>query len=167
MNHADSGLAHGTNGSPQLTTENSEMEAKVKENEESIQDNVLKSQAYSKIHDIINSTSGSKGKAMAVGAYDIKTGKSVAAFAGEIPSEIHPDLLKLTERVGEIGSQGISDKNIVGVCAEFHVINELLLSGSKLEDIKLTRAIRPRTGKYMPYCDNCREMFSEIIERST
>lgn len=33
MNHADSELAHGTNGSPQLTTENGEMEAKVKENE--------------------------------------------------------------------------------------------------------------------------------------
>lgn len=33
MNHADSGLAHGTNGSPQLTTENGDMEAKVKENE--------------------------------------------------------------------------------------------------------------------------------------
>lgn len=33
MNHADSGLAYGTNGSPQLTTENGEMEAKVQENE--------------------------------------------------------------------------------------------------------------------------------------
>ena len=36
MNHADSGLAHGTNGSPQLTTENGEMEAKVKENESKV-----------------------------------------------------------------------------------------------------------------------------------
>lgn len=37
MNHADSGLAHGTNGSPQLTTENGDMEAKVKENEERVE----------------------------------------------------------------------------------------------------------------------------------
>ena len=33
MNHRDSGLAHGTSGSPQLTLENGEMAAKAKENE--------------------------------------------------------------------------------------------------------------------------------------
>ena len=32
----DSGLAHGTSGSPQLTLENGEMAAKAKENEDSI-----------------------------------------------------------------------------------------------------------------------------------
>ena len=163
----DSGLASGTSGSPQLSLDNDEMAAKAKENEKNIQDNVLKSQAYSKIQDLIGSVTGSRGKAMAVGAYDEKTGKTVAAFAGEIPKKIHPDLLKLAERVGAIGTLGVTDRNTVGVCAEFHVINDLLLSGSKLEDIRLTRAIRPRTGQFMPYCDNCRVMFSEIIERST
>lgn len=33
MNHSNSGLAHGTKGSPQLTLENSEMETKSRENE--------------------------------------------------------------------------------------------------------------------------------------
>lgn len=33
MNHGDSGLAHGTGGSPQLTIENQEMAEKAKENE--------------------------------------------------------------------------------------------------------------------------------------
>ena len=33
MNHTNSGLAHGTSGSPQLTFENGEMAAKAKENE--------------------------------------------------------------------------------------------------------------------------------------
>ena len=33
MNHSNSGLAHGTNGSPQLTLENGEMAARAKENE--------------------------------------------------------------------------------------------------------------------------------------
>ena len=33
MNHANSGLAHSTNGSPQLTLENGEMAAKARENE--------------------------------------------------------------------------------------------------------------------------------------
>ena len=37
MNHADSGLAHGTSGSPQLTLENGEMAAKALENETSAQ----------------------------------------------------------------------------------------------------------------------------------
>ncbi len=103
---------------------------------------------------------------MAVGAYDEKTGKIAAAFAGDIPKTIHPDLLKLAKQIGGVGSLGVTGRNIVGVCAEFHVINDMLLSGSKLEDIRLTRAIRPRTGKFMPYCDNCHAMFSEIIERS-
>ena len=38
MNHSNSGLAHGTNGSPQLTLENGEMAAKAKEIEERILD---------------------------------------------------------------------------------------------------------------------------------
>ena len=87
----DSGLASGTSGSPQLSLDNDEMTAKAKENEKNIQDNVLKNQAYSKIQDLIGSVTGSRGKAMAVGAYDEKTGKTVAAFAGEIPKKIHPD----------------------------------------------------------------------------
>lgn len=37
MNHANSGLAHGTSGSPQLTLENEEMAAKARENEKNIE----------------------------------------------------------------------------------------------------------------------------------
>ena len=42
-------------------------------------------------------------------------------------------------------------------------INSLLLNGCNIEDIRLTEAIRPRTGEIRPYCDNCKEMFSDII----
>lgn len=164
---ADSKLANGTSGSPQLKLENDEMAVKAKDNETTVLATVLKSQAYAKIQELIDNTPGAQGKAMVVGAYDIKTGKSVAAFAGEIPQEIDSDLLELAKKIGGIGSLGVTDRNTVGVCAEFHVINSLLLSESKLEDIRLTRAIRPRTGQLMPYCDNCRVMFSEIIGRST
>lgn len=80
--------------------------------------------------------------------------------------EIAMEGTKLAERVGGVGTQGVTDRNTIGVCAEFHVINDMLLSGSKLEDIRLTRPIRQRTGQFMPYCDNCRVMFSEIIESS-
>lgn len=36
MNHRDSGLAHGTSGSPQLTLDNGDMASKVKENEKKV-----------------------------------------------------------------------------------------------------------------------------------
>ena len=36
MNHGNSGLAHGTGGSPQLTLDNGDMAVKAKENEASI-----------------------------------------------------------------------------------------------------------------------------------
>lgn len=112
---------------------------------------------------MIAKTKGGRGKAMAIGAYDVKTGKIVTSFAGNIPSKIHPELIKRANKIGGIGSTGLSNRNKVGVCAEFHVVNELLLSGSNISDIKLTHAIRPRTGEICPYCINCTKMFSDLI----
>lgn len=63
-----------------------------------------------------------------------------------------------------IGTHGLTSRNTVGVCAEFHVVNSLLLSGCKWSDIRLTPAIRPRTGEIMPYCNNCLAMFGDLIE---
>lgn len=42
MNHSNSGLAHGTSGSPQLMLENGEMAIKAKENEEKLKKEVVK-----------------------------------------------------------------------------------------------------------------------------
>ena len=130
--------------------------------------NSSEKEAYQKIEKLIKDTSGGKKKAMVIAAYDEKTGKSVAAFAGAPPDEadVPEELLELCKRVGPIGSTGVTDHNTVGVCAEFQVVYQLLKSGSKLEDIKLTKAIRPRTGMYQDYCDNCKAMFAEIIARS-
>lgn len=47
MNHKNSGLAHGTSGSPQLTLENGEMSAKAKENETKVEN------AYTYDHDAV------------------------------------------------------------------------------------------------------------------
>ena len=126
-------------------------------------DKILRATTYKAIHAMIVNTKGGKGRSMAVGAYDTRTGKIATAFAGTIPETIHPELLKRAEKIGGIGSKGLSDKKIVGVCAEFQAVNALLLSGSKLSDIKLTHAIRPRTGKGRPYCINCKTMFSDLI----
>lgn len=127
-------------------------------------DKILRATAYKAIHSMIENTKGGKGRSMAVGAYDIKTGTIATAFAGKIPEKIHPELIKRADKIGGIGSKGVSTKNTVGVCAEFHVVNSLLLSGSKISDIKLTHAIRPRTGKGRPYCANCKKMFSDLIK---
>ncbi len=120
--------------------------------------------AIQKARDLIKSTPKGKTKSMVVGAYDSSTGKPYAAFAGKIPNNIHPELEKLAEKVGGIGTHGITDKNTVGVCAEFHVVNNMLNDGVKLSDIRLTKAIRPRTGKYMPFCKNCQTMFADLID---
>ena len=128
-------------------------------------DKMLRGITYRAIHIMIENTQGGKSKSMAIGAYDVRTGKIVTSFAGNIPEKIHPELLNRAEKIGGIGTKGLSTKNTVGVCAEFHVVNDLLLSGSNISDIRLTYAIRPRTGKGHPYCVNCKTMFSDLIKR--
>lgn len=145
MSKSSSGLFHGTRG---INASRSLMSQK----------------ALETVGRLIQKTPGAKKKSMVVGAYDQSTGKMIAAFAGEIPKRIHPELRKRAETIGGIGSHGLSNKNTVGVCAEFHVVNSLLLGGSKWSDIKLTPAIRPRTGEKMPYCSNCLVMFSDLID---
>lgn len=116
------------------------------------------------VRDLVAHTPGSKKKAMAVGAYDESTGAIAATFAGEIPAVIHPELLERAKAIGGLGTTGLTDRNIVGVCAEFHAVNNLLLGGAKWENIRLTPAIRPRTGKVIPYCDNCKSMFHGMFD---
>ena len=118
------------------------------------------------VHEMIANTKGGRGKAMAVGAYDTNTGEIATAFAGKPPDVIHPELVKRAEKIGGIGSTGASNKNTVGVCAEFHAINKLLLNGSNIADIHLTNPVRPRTGKIQPFCINCQKMFADILSRS-
>ena len=120
--------------------------------------------AIDKARDLIKNTPNGKIKSVVVGAYDASTGKAYASFAGKIPNKIHPKLMELAEEIGGIGSHGLTDKNIVGVCAEFHVVNDMLNSGVKYSDIKIVKAIRPRTGKFIPFCKNCKTMFKDIID---
>ena len=57
MNHANSGLAHGTSGSPQLTLENEEMAAKAKENERKVEKEAGKEPIIKDGHVTLNSIS--------------------------------------------------------------------------------------------------------------
>lgn len=147
MSKPASGLFHGTAGD---NAARSQLQAKARETVDSL----------------IKNTSGSKKKAVAVGAYDERTGRAAAAFAGDVPSKIAPELRKRAEAIGGLGSLGLTEKNTVGVCAEFQVVNKLLLSGAKWEDIHLTPAIRPRTGKTIPFCANCKAMFYDLINQA-
>lgn len=125
---------------------------------------LLRAIAIETVYRLIKDTPGSKKKAVAVGAYDERTGRAVAAFAGDMPRKIAPELRNRAEAIGGLGSLGLTERNIVGVCAEFHVVNKLLLSGAKWEDIHLTPAIRPRTGQIIPFCANCKAMFYDLID---
>lgn len=124
----------------------------------------LQEKAQETVSKLIANTPGSKKKAIVVGAYDERTGKTVAAFAGEIPKRIAPELRERAEAVGGLGTHGLTERNTVGVCAEFHVVNRLLLGGAKWEDIHLTHARRPRNGQVIPFCDNCKAMFHDLID---
>lgn len=105
-----------------------------------------------------------ESKAVAVGAYDEATGKVVAAFSGDPPKRVALELRKRANTIGGIGSHGYTDRNVVGACAEFHAVNSLLLGKAKWENIHLTPAIRPRTGKAIPFCANCRALFHDLIK---
>nr|WP_306552729.1 DUF4329 domain-containing protein [Chryseobacterium sp. WG23] len=53
--------------------------------------------------------------------------------------------------------------NPVGCCAEFNAGNNLLLNNPSAipSQINFTDAIRPRTGKVVPMCDNCKTTFGK------
>ena len=145
MSKGSSGLFHNTHGSKATTAA---MHEKVRE----------------RINITIEATPGSKKKAMIAGAYNSKTGEPFVAFAGEVPTKIHPQLLAKAKEIGGVGTHGLTDRNTVGVCAEFHLVNKMLLSGVKWSDIRITAAVRPRTGQTIPFCPNCVAMFKDIIE---
>ena len=57
-------------------------------------DKILRATTYRAIHSMIENTKGGKNKTIAIGAYDVKTGKIVTSFAGNIPDKIHPVLIR-------------------------------------------------------------------------
>jgi len=69
------------------------------------------------------------------------------------------------KKIGEIGERTKHCKNIIGVCAEFHVVNKMLMAGCKLENIRLTYTVRCKNGiwQILPYCANCMILFKDLI----
>ena len=99
----------------------------------------------------------------AVGAYDAKLGRVKASFSGDIPDKISGSLIKRANRIGGIGSKGLTLNNTVGRCAEFRSANTLMLRGSRINNIRFTSAVRPRTGEVVSACKNCTSIFKEAF----
>jgi hypothetical protein len=105
-----------------------------------------------------------KEHAVAVGTYDIKTGRVGANVNGDIPENINPQLRARADEIGGIGSKGVSGKNTVGRCAEQRAANDLLNQGSNIGDIRFTDPVRPnRPHIIVEPCPNCKQIFPEAF----
>ena len=98
-----------------------------------------------------------------VGAYDAKLGRVNVDFSGKIPDKISGSLVKRANRIGGIGSKGLTLNNTVGTCAEFRSANTLMLRGSRINNIKFIDAVNPKNMKFKPACENCRSIFKESL----
>ena len=135
--------------------------------EQVLNEQLIRERAELALAQMLESTPDVEKKAVAIAAYDIVRGDVQAEFAGAIPEEIATELKARGESIGGIGTPGLTvsleRKNTVGVCAEFRSANMLLLRGSKIENIRFTDAIRPRNGRIIPTCPNCRAIFPEAF----
>lgn len=126
--------------------------------------------------------------AVYIGGYDIDTGNACADYSRSPPADkdIHDELkkimkdkgLKITRKEETDTSNKIEKElkitgekntsNKVGRCAEFHVVNKLLWQGSKIEAIRLIKAVRIKNWGWdiVPYCPNCLKIFEgmEILK---
>lgn len=103
---------------------------------------------------------GRNPPATAIGAVDPTTGRIVTMSSGPVPAVIAPELKAYADSLGGLGVKTACG-NTIGRCAEFRAANELMLANPrlKLEDIKFTAAVRPRSGLPVPRCDNCKNIF--------
>ena len=75
-----------------------------------------------------------------------------------------PPLRQLLETLGIIGKTRKGCKNIIGRCAEQHVCNKLLGNDplACIKNVEFSTAYRPKTLQVMDYCENCKEIFTQL-----
>jgi len=88
-------------------------------------------------------------------------GQTVIATSGNAPSVIAPQLESVVNELGGLNTLNESSGTRVGCCSEFHGGNQLLLDNPSATpgQINFTEAIRPRNGKVIPMCENCKKTF--------
>ncbi len=72
---------------------------------------------------------------------------------------------KRLERLGEIGTKRDGCNNVIGACAEPHAADKVInkYPGCGMDELQFSRAYRPRTGKKVKYCINCKDTFFEVL----
>jgi len=88
-------------------------------------------------------------------------GQISIATSGTPPTNIAPQLEQAAQPLGGFGT--VNSAGTVGACCEIHNANELLLKNpsATINDINFTPAIRPRTGKVVPMCNNCKVILNK------
>ena len=67
----------------------------------------------------------------------------------------------LVSQLGAIGEKSQLCDNTIGGCAEPHAANEILeAEGCSVNELEFSLAMRPRTQTFLPYCNNCKEVFN-------
>lgn len=110
-------------------------------------------------------------------AYEPTTGyrkepPSSWGMSGDPPTKNIEDIAKLSmdfrkciDKVGKIGEKGPDLKNLIGRCAEFHAVYNILKEHKEVRfrRIKLSLALRVKYDNKKivtkRYCDNCKKMF--------
>lgn len=66
--------------------------------------------------------------------------------------------------LGEYGEETEKEDSRIGYCAEQRVAATVLKDYSDLSisDLKFSKAVRPRTAKIIPYCQNCKSIFPQL-----
>lgn len=72
---------------------------------------------------------------------------------------------KRLERLGEIGTKRVGCNNVIGACAEPHAADKVInkYPGCGMDELQFSRAYRPRTGKKVKCCINCKDTFFEVL----
>jgi RHS repeat-associated protein len=93
--------------------------------------------------------------------YDVETGAVAVGHSGPVPNaaDVHPDLMSALDNAGGLGAKNPGVNGAAGCCGEVDAANQLLQKGSKMENIRFTDAIRPKSGATIPTCPNCQVTF--------
>lgn len=69
----------------------------------------------------------------------------------------------INQTLGTIGTFTNNVEHPIGYCAGQNVANRLMLAtDAPYQDAKFSIAIRPKTGEIVPYCDNCKSLFTQL-----
>jgi uncharacterized protein RhaS with RHS repeats len=92
-------------------------------------------------------------------------GKIVTATSSKNPpAQVAGQMKKAADKLGGLGSTGVTAKNKVGCCAEFNAANKIISKSPLVQrsQIQFSKPMQPRTpDKPQQMCKNCETMFNK------